>query len=114
MMALNCETVRDRLPDVLAGAVVGPEAQAGVQGAVLGAGATVLPPIFFTPGVPQRLTCYLKAATATEVGPVADMLSSVDRPTSHRRTGWNNEAWLSRTGDRQPSGAMPDCTPRHK
>ena len=28
MMALNCETVRDRLPDVLAGAVVGPEAQA--------------------------------------------------------------------------------------
>jgi hypothetical protein len=40
-----------------------------------------------------------------EVAPVADMLSSVDRPSLRRRSGWSGEAWLSRSTDRQPSGA---------
>jgi hypothetical protein len=49
-----------------------------------------------------------------EVGPVADMLS-VDRHSSRRRSGWNNEAWLSHSGERPQAGRVASAsgpTPR--
>ena len=45
-----------------------------------------------------------QAEAPPDVAPLADMLS-IDRPTGKRRSGWNGEAWLSRSTDRQPSGA---------
>ena len=53
------------------------------------------------PAPPARRT---SDSGVSDLAPVADMLS-VERAPSPRRTGWNDEAWLSRSTDRTPSGA---------
>ncbi len=55
--------------------------------------------------VPARPSPSAAQADAPpDVAPLADMLS-IDRPTGKRRSGWNGEAWQSRSTDRQPSGS---------
>jgi hypothetical protein len=58
------------------------------------------------PVPPPRPTPGADNGPAPEVGPVADMLS-VDRQSPRRRSGWNNEAWLSHSGDRQSGTSRP-------